>query len=98
MQDKKKLTLYGATMAVLAAALVGCATNSTSDQRSEGRSLDDKNITAKVKDSLEREPVYKFGGVDVRTFAGIVQLSGFVDIPEQKRRAQEIAAMQPGVS
>jgi hyperosmotically inducible periplasmic protein len=99
MQDKRKLTLCGAgMMAVLAAALVGCATSkSSSDERSEGRSIDDKNITSHVKEALKREPVYKFEGVDVQTFAGVVQLSGFVNIPEQKQRAVDIAVRQPGV-
>jgi len=96
MQDKRKLTLFGAGL-VLAATLVGCATTHH-DERSEGRSIDDKNITAHVKEALDREPVYKFGGVDVNTFAGVVQLSGFVNIDEQKRRAQEIASRQEGVT
>ena len=98
MQNKRKLTLFGAGLAVLAAAMVGCATSSHHDERSEGRSIDDKNITARVKDALDREPVYKFHTVDVNTFAGVVQLSGFVNIEEQKRRAQEIAAHQEGVT
>jgi hypothetical protein len=99
MQDKRKLTLFGAGLAVLAAALVGCETTKTShDQRSEGRQIDDKHITSRVKEALNREPVYKFEGVEVNTFAGIVQLSGFVNISEQKLRAQEIASHQEGVS
>jgi hypothetical protein len=33
----------------------------------------------------------------VRTFDGVVQLSGFVNSEEQKRRAEELARQVPGV-
>lgn len=84
------ITLIGAT---------GCNTsNSGRDQRSEGRSRDDRDISARVQRNLNDEPVYKFGGVNVRTFAGQVQLSGFVDSEEQRRRAGEVASQTPGVA
>jgi hypothetical protein len=50
-----------------------------------------------IKRSLNQEPVYKFGNVDVKSFAGEVQLSGFVNSDEQRRRAAEIASETPGV-
>ena len=75
----------------------GCATNSGKDERSEGRTIDDKNITEKTRKALNEEPVYKFGNVDVNAFAGQVQLSGFVNTEEQKRRAGDIASQIPGV-
>jgi len=98
MQEMRKLAVFGAGLAMLVVALVGCKTTSSADERSEGRSIDDKNITSHVKEALNREPVYKFEGVTVNTYAGVVQLNGFVNIAEQKRRAQEIAAQQPGVT
>ena len=67
------------------------------DERSEGRSLDDKHITEAVKKNLEEEPVYKFTDVDVRAYGGDVQLSGFVNSDDQRRRAGQIAATTPGV-
>ena len=84
---------------LIGVAIIGatsCATNSK-DERSEGRTMDDKNLTAKIRKSLDEEPVYKFGGVDVKAFAGQVQLSGFVNTEEQKERAAEIASQTPGV-
>ena len=63
-----------------------------------GRTLDDKTITSTVKHDLNREPVYKFSDVDVRTYDGVVQLSGFVDTNEQKQRAGDIARQAEGVT
>ena len=82
-------------------ALTGCEMlshhNSESD-RTAGRALDDKTITSAVKHDLNREPVYKFNGVDVKTFDGVVQLSGFVDTQDQKQRAEDIAKRSEGVT
>ena len=68
------------------------------DGRSEGRVQDDKNITKRVEERLKEEPVYKFGTVDVKTYGGLVQLSGFVDTEDQKRRAEDIARKVPGTT
>ncbi|MEY2466225.1 MAG: hypothetical protein QOD03_746 [Verrucomicrobiota bacterium] len=98
----KKLVLITGTSAALAVlSLTGCAEmnhRSNSADRTAGRSLDDKMVTAAVKSDLRREPVYKFDDVDVKTFGGVVQLSGFVDSQEQKRRAGEIAQHTEGVA
>jgi len=97
MQNLTKLILVGGTSALL--ALTGCEMmhHDTSD-RTAGRALDDKTITENVKHDLNREPVYKFTDVDVKTFDGVVQLSGFVNTDEQKRRAGEIAQNEQGVA
>jgi len=99
MRNLKKIIMASGAGAIL--ALTGCESmnhhNAESD-RSAGRALDDKTITEAVKDDLNREPVYKFNGVDVKTFSGVVQLSGFVDTNEQKQRAAEIAQREPGVA
>ena len=80
-------------------ALTGCEMfNGHSGDRTAGRALDDKTITATVQHDLNREPVYKFNGVDVKTYDGVVQLSGFVDTNEQKDRAGEIARQAEGVT
>jgi hyperosmotically inducible periplasmic protein len=66
--------------------------------RSAGRVLDDKTISCSVKNKLSSAPVYKFSGVDVKTYNGVVQLSGFVAAQDQKQRAGEIAQSVDGVS
>ena len=96
MQNYKKIMLMSAAATVL--AFSGCASwDHKNPDRSMGRVIDDKNITAHVQTSLHEEPVYKFGDVDVKTFNGVVQLSGFVNADEQKRRAGEIAQRVEGV-
>jgi osmotically-inducible protein OsmY len=97
MLNLKKIILVSGMSAVF--ALTGCEMmNHHSDDRTAGRALDDKTITATVQNDLNREPVYKFNDVDVKTFDGVVQLSGFVDTDEQKRRAGEIARGAEGVA
>jgi len=76
--------------------VAGCQTT-PKDERSAGQVVDDKNITKQVKHDLDTEPVYKFTDVDVTTYSGIVQLSGFATVEAQKDRAGELAAQVDGV-
>ena len=73
----------------------GCAV--TQGRETTGRYMNDKAINAKVKSKLYADPVVKGTQVNVNTFKGIVQLSGFVDSQEQKDRAGEIAQQVSGV-
>ena len=103
MQNIKNLVTIGRISAVIGvAALAGCSSmmnsSDSKDQRSEGRVKDDKNTTEAVEKKLKSDPVYKFESVDVKTYGGIVQLSGFVDSQEQSRRAEELARSVGGVS
>ena len=86
------------TVLIAMFGVVGCKTDTGKDERSAGRTEDDKAITEKVRKSLEEEPVFKFGNVDVKTYGGDVQLSGFVNTNEQKDRAGQIATQTPGVA
>src|ERR1700761_3418842 len=73
MLNLKKTILVGGMTAVI--ALTGCEMmNNHSGDRTAGRALDDKTITATVQHDLNRAPVYKFDGVDVKTYDGVVQL------------------------
>jgi hyperosmotically inducible protein len=99
MLNIKKIILVGGMSAVV--ALTGCemmSNHNAESDRTAGRALDDKTITAAVEHDLDREPVYKFNGVDVKTFDGVVQLSGFVDTQDQKQRAGDIAKQSQGVT
>lgn len=96
MRNYKAIVLTGI---LGAAVLTGCATWHRGDgDRTAGRVVDDKRITANVERGLANEPVYKFSDVDVRTYQGVVQLSGFVRSEDQKQRAGQIAENTPGVS
>jgi osmotically-inducible protein OsmY len=89
-----------ALLALPAAGLVsfsaGCA--GTATRQSTGEYVDDAAVTAKVKAALVQDEIVKAMQVDVTTFKGNVQLSGFVDTAEQKARAAQLAATVEGVT
>jgi hyperosmotically inducible protein len=64
---------------------------------SAGRVVDDSVITTKVKSALIADPVTKAHQIEVETYQGTVQLSGFVDNGEQRSRAVEVAKQVSGV-
>lgn len=101
MQNIRNIMAIGRISAVIcAAALAGCSStdSSSDDQRSEGRTRDDKSITEAVEKKLKSDPLYKFESVKVNTFGGVVQLSGFVDNQEQARHAEELTRSVGGVT
>lgn len=92
---KQISNLFLCTMLGAAVMSVGCAGNRY--ERSTGESIDDKTTVLRVKSALHNDSIYKFPDVDVSSFKGAVQLSGFVDNKEQKDRAGEIAKNVEGV-
>lgn len=92
---RKTLTIGLAIILPLALPLGGCAGGPTTKSTSE--TVDDAVITSKVKTSLFRDPVVSGFAVNVETYKGHVQLSGFVDTSEQKTRAQKLAREVVGV-
>ncbi|HEY5102846.1 MAG TPA: BON domain-containing protein [Steroidobacteraceae bacterium] len=80
-------------MAIL--ALGACAASRT--QQSAGEAIDDTVVTTKVKAALIDDPVTKARQIDVDTFRGTVQLSGFVDSAEEKAAATRVAHSVNGV-
>ncbi len=100
---KKVVVIGTVSTAIAIASLTGCSTTMSSsstkahDERSDGRVVDDDNITKAVEKKLNSEPVYKFGNVGVKTYGGVVALSGFVNSADQSRRAEEIARSVGGV-
>jgi hyperosmotically inducible periplasmic protein len=89
------LILAASLAAVPISMMTGCAV--TSGRESAGEYTDDKTTTAKVKTALARDPMVKAHQVNVTTFRGTVQLSGFVDSQEQKDRATQIVQNMEGV-
>jgi osmotically-inducible protein OsmY len=82
--------------ALMASAVVGgCA--STPTQQSAGEAVDDGVVTAKVKAALVADPVTKAHQINVETFKGTVQLSGFVESNEARTRALQLARDVNGV-
>ncbi len=73
----------------------GCA--STKKSESTGQYVDDAAITAKVKAEIFNDTSLKVNQINVETYKGVVQLSGFVDSQDSVRKAGDIAAGVPGV-
>ncbi len=92
---KFKIVIRGFLAVLLIAAFVACA--STPKQESTGEYVDDSTITTKVKADLLADDVLKGFQVSVKTFKGIVELSGFVDTQATKDRAGSIARKVAGV-
>ena len=67
------------------------------DNRTVGEALDDSLVTARVKSALIDNPVTKARQINVATADGVVQLSGFVDSPNEKNTASEVVRNVPGV-
>lgn len=80
---------------LLIVTLVACAP--TAKREGAGEYVDDSMITGKVKAALAADPNVKATQVNVETFKGTVQLSGFVDSREAAQRAIELARKVNGV-
>ena len=82
-------------LAILWASLLGCA--STATQEGTGEYLDSTVITTKVKAAIFNEPTLKSLEINVETFKGVVQLSGFVNSQADIDKAVEIVQQIKGV-
>ena len=74
---------------------VGCA--STKKQEGSGEYVDDSVITSKVKAAILEEPALSSAEINVETFKGIVQLSGFVNSRADINKAVAVARGVGGV-
>lgn len=94
---KKQLGNYIAAsfLAVALVSVAGC--ESTPKQEGTGEYIDDSVITTKVKTALVNDPVTKATEINVETFKGVVQLSGFVSSQSAINRAVELARGVSGV-
>ena len=79
----------------LAGSAAGCA--AMQGRETAGEYLDDATITTRVKAALLGDPNVKATQIGVETMQNVVQLSGFVDTPQEKLRASEIARNISGV-
>lgn len=82
-------------LAILFAFMVGCA--ATPHQEGTGEYVDDTVLTAKVKAVIFDDASLKSAEINVETFKGVVQLSGFVNSHADINRAVEIARGVKGV-
>jgi osmotically-inducible protein OsmY len=81
--------------AIVLVSLVGCA--STAGQEGAGEFVDNAVITAKVKASIFNEATLKVFEINVETFKGSVQLSGFVSTQADIDKAVKVTQRVKGV-
>jgi osmotically-inducible protein OsmY len=93
--NKSNLILRLLISLVLVVSVAGCA--GSKKYESTGEYLDDSAITTKVKTSILADSKLKVFQIDVETFKGTVQLSGFVDSNEMATRAADVARKVKGV-
>jgi osmotically-inducible protein OsmY len=94
MKTSSNRNLFAA--AILGLALVaGCA--STAKQESTGEYLDDTTLTTKVKAKFVDDKAVSAMNINVETFKGTVQLSGFANSQAEADRAVQIARATEGV-
>jgi osmotically-inducible protein OsmY len=93
MQPVKTLTTL--FCAIVLMATLGCA--STRTHEGTGEYVDDSVITTKVKTAIFNEPGLKVSEIQVETFKGVVQLSGFVSSRADIKGAVRVASAVNGV-
>ncbi|MEO6354762.1 MAG: BON domain-containing protein [Oxalobacteraceae bacterium] len=94
MKISRRIPTY--LLAFTLVALAGCA--STSKHEGTGEYIDDTVITTKVKAAIFNEPTLKATEINVETFKGQVQLSGFVSSSADINKAVQITRGVKGVT
>jgi osmotically-inducible protein OsmY len=94
MNTFKSISTFLAAMTMI--FMLGCA--STAKHEGTGAYVDDSVITTKVKAAIFEEPGLKSAEINVETFKGVVQLSGFVSSQANINRAAELARGVRGVT
>jgi osmotically-inducible protein OsmY len=96
MNTFRKILLW-LCVAVATASIAACAP--TPERRGTGEVVDDAGLTARVKTALlKTEGLKGAAEINVNTYRGEVQLSGFVDNDDMIRRAGDAAHAVSGVT
>lgn len=93
MKQLKYFSVFFMTLALLFS--LGCS--STSTKQGTGEYIDDSVITTKVKSAILGESTLKSAEINVETYKGVVQLSGFVSSQADINKAVEVARGVKGV-
>ena len=92
----KPLRAFGIlVLTIVLASAWGCG--STAKTEGTGEYVDDSVITAKVKTAIFNDPTLKVNEINVETFKGVVQLSGFVNSQPDINKAVQVARGVAGV-
>ena len=92
----KPLRAFGVLiLTIVLASAWGCG--STAKTEGTGEYVDDSVITTKVKAAIFNDSTLKVNEINVETFKGVVQLSGFVNSQADINKAVQIARGVAGV-
>lgn len=84
---------FVAAAAILATS--GCAV--VRDQQAVGSYIDDATLTARVKAKFAANEVVSAMAIQVETFKGVVQLSGFAKSAGERAMAEQLARNTSGI-
>lgn len=95
MSTSSRRRIAAASVLIVSLALSACGSNATTE--ATGEYVDDAVITTKVKTAVMNTPGLKSSEINVETFKGRVQLSGFVNSKADIDQAMSIARDVEGV-
>lgn len=88
----------GVAMAAAVLAVSACSSTRDDSKRSAGEFSTDAALTARVKTAIASDAgLGSASAINVNSYRGVVQLSGFVDSPEKIERAAQAARQVDGV-
>lgn len=94
--NRASIWLSGAVAAT--ALLAGCVSDRDHyDSDANAQAVDDSTIAANVKAALVQDPTTRASNISVNTMHGVVELTGFVDTPDQRHEAARVARNVAGV-
>ena len=95
---KRNAMAWTAVLVLATLGTTGAFAATTRDAAREAAArVEDSLLTARVKGALVTDQVTRAHRINIETFQGIIQLSGFVSSELEKMRAGEVAAAVPGV-
>jgi osmotically-inducible protein OsmY len=94
----KKGNIIGQFLVLLMVIAVIAAWTSIRTHEGAGEYVDDSVITTKIKSLLTSDNFFKSSQINVKTYHGSVQLSGFVDSLRAVNKADEIVKSVKGVA
>ena len=93
----KHLTRFFSAFFLALTLLTAVSCASTQKHEGSGEYIDDSIITSKVKAAILNEPSLSSAEINVETFKGVVQLSGFVNSSADINKAVAVARGVGGV-
>ncbi len=94
MKTIKVLTVFFLTLSLASVAACSSATN----KEGTGEYFDDSVITTKVKAAIFADKSLSVAEINVETFKGVVQLSGFVNSQQDINTAMRLTRAVGGVT